>query len=112
MLNRSRQHHHRPCGLSPSTKGKRDMKTLFYFNDVQQLSDFESFEVKPANETTPEDAPQAQNAEYWSVIGTLKAEAAQELKSPLFPVADLPSKRYAELVANLCEEIIKKGGGN
>ena len=84
------------------------MQTLFYFNNVSQLSDFESFEVKPVSGGHSDTPKQDQEPKFWSVIGTLKEEKAEGLQGRQFPVADLPSELYAGLFANLCEQITGK----
>lgn len=90
------------------------MQTLFYFNNVSQLSDFESFEVKPVSGGHSDAPKQDEEPKFWSVIGTLKEENAeglqglQGLQGRQFPVADLPSELYAGLFANLCEQITGK----
>lgn len=84
------------------------MQTLFYFNDVAQLLDFESFEVKPVSDSHSEPVKADESPEFWSVIGTLKEEKAKLIHGRQFPVADFPSETYAGLFAKLCEQITGK----
>lgn len=84
------------------------MKTLFYFNKVSQLRDFESFEVTPVSGGHSDNLKQHEEPKFWSVIGTLKEEKSKGLQGRKFPVADLPSERYAGLLANICEQITGK----
>lgn len=84
------------------------MQTIFYFNNVSQLSDFESFEVKPVSGGHSDAPKQDEEPKFWSVIGTFKEEKAEGLQGRQFPVADLPSELYAGLFANLCEQITGK----
>lgn len=84
------------------------MQTLFYFNHVKQLNDFESFEVQPVADGHSDMPKKDQVPKFWSVIGTLKEEKAEGLQGRQFPVADLPTELYAGLFANLCEQITGK----
>ncbi len=70
------------------------MSTRFYFDDVAQLFDFESFEVKAAENNQG-------GASSWTVIGTAQGQQS--------PMADLPSERYASLFVELCEQITTMG---
>lgn len=81
------------------------MQTLFYFNDVTQLADFESFEVKPVSDHHAEAPESTGTPQFWSVIGTLREEKVQNLQHRQFPVADLPSEQYAGLFATLCKQL-------
>ena len=63
--------------------------TLFYFNNVDQLRDFESFKICPVHAGQHIPDTEADKADYWCVIGIYKAEQARANQSPSFPVADL-----------------------
>jgi len=78
------------------------MNTLFYFNDVSNLTDFESFRVIPGS------AGADRQPTYWTVVGRLREKAVppdfQE-----FPVAELPNEQYATLFADLCRQAVDGG---
>ena len=50
------------------------MQSLFYFNDVSQLTDFETFEVQPVSDCHSRTMAAGETPKFWSVIGTLKEE--------------------------------------
>lgn len=75
---------------------------IFYFNDVKQLAEFESFEVKPCTGNHDASPASAANADWWSVVGKLKAENVVNPKQDTFPVADFHNEMYAALFAQLC----------
>ncbi|MDL1993305.1 MULTISPECIES: hypothetical protein [Vibrio] len=84
------------------------MTTLFYFSDINELNQFESFTVEPlvndhANIGLAEGEPKG-----WSVIGKLKPENVKALTSDKFPVADFQHEAHAGVFANLCESHISK----
>lgn len=84
------------------------METLFYFNDINQLTDFDAFEVKPISDCHSRTIREGETPKFWSVVGTVKLEKSGNLESRQFPVADLPSELYAGLFANLCEQLTGK----
>lgn len=73
------------------------METTFYFNNVDQLSDFNSFDIEPLP-----------CGHFWTVTGVLNENKAERLQGQKLPVADLPSELYARLFANLCEQVTGK----
>lgn len=80
--------------------------TLFYFNNVDHLHDFESFTICPVHAGRHIPDTEADKADYWCVIGIYKAEQARANQSPSFPVADLPTEFYANLFAQLCRQLV------
>lgn len=78
--------------------------TMFYFSQIDELSDYESFKVQPIH-----DSHQAANIpgkpEFWSVIGKLKPSKAMNVTLSEFPVADFPSQMYAELFSDMCTKL-------
>jgi len=84
------------------------MQSLFYFNDVSQLTDFEAFEVQPVSDCHSRTMAGGETPKFWSVIGTLKEEKSEGIQGRQFPVADLYSEFYAELFASLCQHFIGK----
>ncbi len=88
------------------------MQTLFYFNDVSELANFEAFEVQPVSDSHATPAEPTGVVLFWSVVGTLKAEKAEGLNERQFPVADLPTELYAGLFATLCKRLtsMQEGG--
>ena len=80
--------------------------TLFYFNDVDQLQDFESFKIRPVHAGQQIPDSEADKADYWCVIGIYKAEVAKANHCPSFPVADLPTELYANLFAQMCRQLV------
>lgn len=81
------------------------MHTLFYFQEVSQLFDFEAFEVKPVSDSHAAPCQGDAQPMFWAVIGTLREEKAAGIEGRQFPIADLPSERYASLFVELCEQI-------
>lgn len=69
------------------------MKTLFYFNDISKLSDYQSFTV----ELSP-----SSSADSWLVVG-IPAVKSNPAVSEL-PVAEFDSLEPAQLFANLCHK--------
>lgn len=43
------------------------MKALFYFNNLEQLSDFEAFDVKTVSVNCSGTLQEGQKAQYWSL---------------------------------------------
>ncbi|MCG8612002.1 MAG: hypothetical protein MI864_15865 [Pseudomonadales bacterium] len=89
--------------------------TLFYFNDVNQLHDFESFKVCPVH--TGQQIPDSEtvSADYWCVFGIYKADKVKANHCLSFPVADLPTELYANLFAHMCRQLVSdmsEGGFN
>nr|WP_067297046.1 hypothetical protein [Marinobacterium profundum] len=84
------------------------MKSLFYFNDVSQLTDFETFEVQPVSDCHSRTMAEGEAPKFWCVIGTLREEKSEGIQGRQFPVADLQSESYAELFACLCLHFIGK----
>lgn len=65
---------------------------MFYFSDVEQLTDFDSFEVLP----TP-------RSNGWSVIGKLNVLSSQSIH--YLPVADFSCEMRANLFARMCRQL-------
>lgn len=86
--------------ISPSTLTIQ--QPLFYFDDVRQLADFESFEVHPCIGNHDSPAPTGDGAEWWSVTGKLQADKVVNPDKDVFPVADLHTEQYARLFARMC----------
>lgn len=80
--------------------------TLFYFNDVNQLHDFESFKICPVHAGQQIPDSEADSADYWCVLGIYKADQAKANHCPSFPVADLPTELYANLFAHMCRQLV------
>lgn len=93
-------------GIAMITSNSNYRTTLFYFNNVDQLRDFESFKICPVHAGQHIPDTEADKADYWCVIGIYKAEQARANKSPAFPVADLPTELYANLFAQLCRQLV------
>ena len=89
-----------------NTSNLNNGATLFYFNHVKQLADFESFEVVPVHNKQQLSDLVSVNSVHWSVIGELKAEKVKAFQSSSFPVADLPTELYANLFAQMCREVV------
>lgn len=89
-----------------NTSNSNYRTTLFYFNNVDQLDDFKSFEICPVHAGRHIPDSEAANADYWCVIGILKAEKAKANQCPSFPVADLPTDLYANLFAQMCRQLV------
>ncbi|EJE4183733.1 hypothetical protein M3890_004650 [Vibrio parahaemolyticus] len=84
------------------------MTTLFYFSDIGELNQFESFSVHPLvdnhqNMDSAEGTPKA-----WTVVGKLKLENVKALKSNKFPIADFIHEAQAGVFAELCKSHINK----
>lgn len=86
------------------TLNSTENNTLFYFDNVNQLTDYESFSVCPVNSDQDHEG---KNPKFWSVIGKVNQEKASGLTCEYFPVADLSSEMYAEMFADMCRQIIE-----
>lgn len=84
-------------------------KPLFYFNNVQQLADFESFEVQPFVGDHDSPALDESKADWWSVVGKLKAGNAFNHERDIFPVADFHNEQYAKIFAQMCSKFASPG---
>jgi len=82
--------------------------TLFYFNDVNQLHNFESFKICPVHAGRQIPDSEADNADYWCVLGIYKAKQAKANRCLSLPVADLPTELYANLFASMCDRLVSK----
>lgn len=89
-----------------NTSNSNYRTTLFYFNNVDQLHDFESFKICPLHAGRHIPDYEANNADYWRVIGIFKAEKAKDNQCPSLPVADLPTELYANLFAQMCRQLV------
>lgn len=84
------------------------MNTLFYFSDINELNQFESFTVEPLVNDHANIGLAEGKAKAWSVIGKLKPKNVKALTSDMFPVADFQHEVHAGVFAKLCESHISK----
>lgn len=88
------------------TSNSNYVQTLFYFNNVDQLSDFETFKICPVHNGQHIPESEKDNADHWCVIGVYTTAQARANQCPSFPVADLPNELYANLFAQLCIQLV------
>jgi hypothetical protein len=79
--------------------------TLFYFSCIDELSDYESFKVQPINDGHQENLSANAEPVFWSVVGKLKVNKVNENSLSEFPVADFPTKMYADIFLSMCTKL-------
>lgn len=85
------------------------MATQFYFDSINNLTLFKSFEVKAVADYHDEPLDANPEPKFWSVIGTLTDDVVEVGKCQ-FPVADFPSSTDAALFLDMCKQINRVGG--
>ncbi len=79
--------------------------TMFYFDSLEKICDYDSFRVKPVYLSHTETQRKDGRPTFYSVIGHIRP--GFQFEYPEFPVADFPSESYARMFAELCEQYIK-----
>ena len=83
------------------------MQSLFYINKFSEIADFENFEVKPIIDSHSQPMEAGRVPKFWSVIGTLKGDKAEDAPLKKFPVADFDMESNAELFSKLCLNAVR-----
>lgn len=79
--------------------------TMFYFDSLEKIRDYDSFRVKAVYLSHMEAERNGGRPNFYSVIGHVRPDV--QFEYPEFPVADFPSEGYAKMFAELCEQYIK-----
>ena len=83
----------------------RPKMTMFYFDSLDKIRDYDSFRVKAVYLSHSETQRNDGRPNFYSVIGHFRPGV--QFQYPEFPVADFPSDGYALMFAVLCEQFIK-----
>jgi hypothetical protein len=87
------------------TSNAKNHATLFYFNSIDDLADFESFMVCPVHAGQQIPDSESEMADFWCVMGVIAADDKNADQGRGVPVADLPTRMYANLFAEMCARV-------